>query len=169
MPSEYDIGLATPDDIPSILALQEPNLIERGGDLAVRQSEDWFRRAILDNSVVVARKSGEVVAYALGTSLAAKAHIPIIQAMLRVYPPPSDAYLYGPVCVAESERGKGLAAMLFKQLQIQMNGRPAMTFIRADNANSLRAHRKMGMKELGDFTAGGVAHIAFDYEGPKSA
>ncbi len=165
MPAEYDICLATPDDISGILALQEPNLVERGGGLSVRQNADWFRRAILDKSVVVARKNGQVVGYALGTSLAAKAHIPIIQAMLRVFPPPRDCYLYGPVCVGETERGNGIAAVLFKELQTHMNGRPAMTFIRADNPVSLRAHRKMGMNELGNFTANGVVHIAFEYGG----
>ncbi len=138
MPAEYDISLATPDDVPGILALQEPNLVERGGGLSVRQNADWFRRAILDKSVVVARSNGKVVGYVLGTSLAAKAHIPIIQAMLRAFPPPPDCYLYGPVCVAESERGKGLAVLLFKELQTHMNGRPTMTFIRADNLMSLK-------------------------------
>lgn len=165
MPAEYDISLATPDDVPGILALQEPNLVERGGGLSVRQNADWFRRAILDKSVVVARNNDKVVGYVLGTSLAAKAHIPIVQAMLRVFPAPPDCYLYGPVCVAESERRKGLAALLFKELQTHMNGRPAMTFIRADNAVSLRAHRKMGMTKLGNFTAEGVDYIALGYEG----
>jgi GNAT superfamily N-acetyltransferase len=78
----------------------------------------------------------------LGTSLAAQAHIAIIQAMLRTFPAPADCYLYGPVCVAETERGKGLAGALFKELQYHMRGRSAMTFIRADNDPSLRAHQK---------------------------
>jgi hypothetical protein len=42
MSSVYEISLATPDDIPGILALQEPNLIERGGGLTVRLTADWF-------------------------------------------------------------------------------------------------------------------------------
>ncbi len=108
-----------------------------------------------------------VCSYPLLT-LVAKAHIAIIQSILRVFPPPRDCYLYGPACVAESERGKGIAAVLFKELQTHMSGRPAMTFIRADNSISLQAHRKIGMKELGSFTADGVAHIALGYEGLKS-
>ncbi len=164
MPAEYDICFATPDDISGILALQDPNLVERGGGLSVRQNANWFRRAILDKSVVVARKNAKVVGYALGTSLEAKAHIPIIKAMLRIFPPPPDCYLYGPVCVAKSERGKGIAALLFNELQTHKNGRPAMTFIRADNAVSLRMHRKIGMNELGSFEADGIPHIAFSYE-----
>jgi hypothetical protein len=163
MITDYEISLATLDDIPGILTLQEPNLIERGGGLSVRQSADWFRHAILEKSVVVGRRNGKVVGYVLGTSLAAKAHIAIIQAMLRAFPAPPDCYHYGPVCVAETERGKGLALALFEVLQTQMGSRPAMTFVRADNAPSLRAHRKMGMRELGTFMSGGVPHIALTY------
>ncbi len=84
MTSEYDISLATPDDVSGIIALQELNLPANGGTLSVRQSADWFTRAILEKSVVVARRDGKVVGYVLGTSLAANAHIPIIQTMLSV-------------------------------------------------------------------------------------
>jgi hypothetical protein len=62
------------NDIPGILALQEPNLVERAGGLAVRQTAGWFRHAILEKSIVVSRRNGKVVGYVLGTSLAAKAH-----------------------------------------------------------------------------------------------
>src|SRR5262245_11572345 len=84
----------------------------------------------------------------------------IIQTMLRNFPPPPDCYLYGPVCVAETERGRGLAGALFRVLQAYMAGRPAMTFIRADNLPSLRAHRKMGMSKLGTFVSEDVSYIA---------
>ena len=163
MPTNYDICLGTPRDIPGILTLQEPNLVERGGGLSVRQTADWFRHLIHEKSLVVGRSDGKVVGYVAGTSLAIKAHIPIIEAMLRAFPPPPDCYVYDPVCVAESERGKGLAAALFKELQTYMNGRPAMTFIRADNGPSLQAHRKMGMSELGTFISEGVSYIALAY------
>ena len=127
---------------PASFALQEPNLPDRGGKLSVRLSEDWFKQAVADKSVVVGRRNDKVVGYVLGTSLAAKAHVPIIQAMLRAFPPPPNCYLYGPVCVAETERGKGLAGAMFKGLQTYMDGRPAMTFVTADNDLSLRAHDK---------------------------
>ena len=109
MASDYAISLATPDDFPGILALQEPNLPDSGGSLSVRLTEDWFKQAVADKSFVVGRRDDKVVGYVLGTSLAAKAHVPIIQAMLRAFPPLPNCYLYGPVCVAETERGKGLA------------------------------------------------------------
>src|SRR5664279_5853705 len=129
----YEISLATPDDIPGILAVQEPNLPDSGGSLSVRQTADWFKHAVLEKSVVVGRRDGKVVGYVLGTSLAAKAHIAIIQAMLRTFPAPPGCYHYGPVCVAETERGKGLALALFEVFQTQMGNRPAITFMRAEN------------------------------------
>src|SRR5215470_16933428 len=147
MTVDYDISLATPNDIPGILALQELNLPDSGGSLSVRLTEGWFKNAILEKSVVAGRRNSKVVGYVLGTSLAAKAHVGIIQSMLRAFPPPSDCCLYGPVCVGEAERGKGLAGALFEVLRTHMGNRPAMTFIRTDNAASRRAHRKMGMSE----------------------
>jgi hypothetical protein len=105
----YDISLATPADIAGTLALQEPNLPDSGGSLSVRLTADWFKNAILEKSVVAGRRNGKVVGYVLGTSLAAKAHVGIIQIMLRTFPPAPDCYLYGPVCVAVAERGKGFA------------------------------------------------------------
>ena len=159
----YDISLATLNDIPGILALQEPNLPENGGSLSVRQNADWFRKAIVDKSLVAGRRNGEVVGYVLGTSLAAQAHVAIVRTMLQTFPPPANCYLYVPVCVAETARGMGLAAALFKVLQTHMDGRPAMTFVRADNEPSLRAHRKMGMRDLGPFSNNGEQYIALSY------
>ena len=163
MTTDYEISLSTPNDIPGILALQEQNLPDSGGSLSVRQTADWFKNAILESSAIAGRRNGEVVGYILGTSLAEQAHVAIVQTMLRTFPPPADCYLYGPVCVAESERGKGLAGALFKVLQAHMGGRPAMTFVRADNEPSLRAHRKMGMRDLGPFLNRGEQYIALSY------
>jgi len=165
MTAGCEIALATPHDIPGIVTLQDPNVIDRGGGLSVRQTADWFRRTMSEMPLIVGRRDGKVVAYVLATSLAAKAHVPIVQAMLRAFPPPPDCYLYGPVCVDIGERGNGLAGRMFHELRSRLPGRPAMTFVRADNAPSLRAHRKMGMAELGSFTSEGMPHIAFGYSG----
>jgi L-amino acid N-acyltransferase YncA len=161
--TEYDISIATADDIPEILALQDPNVIDRGGGLSVRQSAQWFANTMAEMPLVVARRNGALVGYVLATSLAAKAHVPIVQAMLKAFAAPPGCYLYGPVCVAGTDRGKGLAGGMFEELRRHLPGRPAMTFIRADNEPSLRAHRRMGMRELGQFVARGEAHVAFAY------
>jgi Acetyltransferase (GNAT) family len=163
MIADYEISLAAPEDIPGIITLQDPNVIDRGGGLSVRQTADWFKRSMLEMPIIVGRRDGRVVGYVLSTSLAAKSHVAIVQAMLRSFPAPPDCYLYGPVCVADTERGKGLAGLMFEELRARLPGRPAMTFIRADNVPSLRAHRKMGMRELGSFMSEGIPHIALTY------
>ena len=165
MNADYEIVLGTPDDIPGVLMLQEANLPDNGGSLSVRRNADWFQSAILEKSLLICRRDGKVVGYVLGTSFGIKAPVAIIQSMLRAFPAPPDCYLYGPICVAETERGKGLASAMFKELRARLSGRPAMLFVRADNPSSLQAHRKMGMQELGTFDNEGVLYVALTYSG----
>ena len=163
MSARYETGLATNDDIPAILAMQELNLHENGGGLSVRQTADWFKRTMSEMPIVVSRHDGVVVGYALATSIAAKAHIGIFQTMLRAFPPPPNCYLYGPVCVAESHRGNGLAAMMYLEMRKRLPGRTAMSFVRSDNMPSLKANRKMGKQELGEFMHDGEPCIVFGF------
>ena len=98
----------------------------------------------------------------MGTSLAANAHIPIIQAMLCAFPRrPTVTFMvrfaWPKASVARASPARCLRARL--------PGRPAMLFVRADNAASLRAHQKMGMHDLGTFTNDGVSYIALTYSG----
>jgi RimJ/RimL family protein N-acetyltransferase len=164
MTAGHEIALATPDDISGILALQEQNLADRGGSLSVRLGADWFERAMLDMPLIVGRRDGRVVGYVVATAIAAQTHIPIVQAMLRQFPEPPDCFIQGPVCVAESERGKGLAGLMFAEMRAQLPGRVAITFIHSDNAASLRAHKKMGMRVLGEFDNAGERYTALANE-----
>ncbi len=157
------IDLAAPADIPGLLALQEPNLPEHGGSLSVRQTAEWFERTMAEMPLIVARRDGMVVGYMVTATLAAKTHVPIVQAMLSKFPAPPNCYSYGPVCVAQSERGLGVAGLMFAELCAQLPGRTAMTFIRSDNDASLRAHEKMGMRILGEFNSGGERYTALSY------
>jgi GNAT superfamily N-acetyltransferase len=75
----------------------------------------------------------------------------------------TSAYIYGPVCVADKERGHGLAAALFADLLARVPDRECFTFIRGDNTGSLRAHAKMGMRTVATFTLGDVDYIVVAY------
>jgi L-amino acid N-acyltransferase YncA len=162
---DYEIAPATRDDIPGILDLQEQNLKERGGTLSVRFTSHWFEAALSDSPVIVARKAGQIVGYLVSSSKAAQGHVPLIQAMLKAYAGAPDAYLYGPVCVAESERGYGVAGQLLLALRERLPGREGITFIRKDNTASLRAHAKMEMREVAEFVEGDVALVVVAYCG----
>jgi L-amino acid N-acyltransferase YncA len=161
--ANYETGLAATDDIPAILAMQDVNLHENGGGLSVRQTADWFRRTMSEMPIVVARRNGVAVGYALATSIAAKSHVGIVQTMLRAFPAPPSCYLYGSVCVAESERGNGLAAMMYQEMRKRLPGRMAMSFVRSDNMPSIRANRKMGKMELGEFMHDGETYLVFAF------
>src|ERR1017187_6157133 len=152
MAAEFDLGLATPQDIEGIPDLQEHNLPHRGGMLSDAMSRARIEAALNDMPVIVARRDGRVVGYLLAGSRESKAGVPIMQAMLRAYPGSPDAYMYGPICVAESKRGQGLAAAMFAALRARIPDREAITFIRSDNAVSLRVHRKLGMRPVAEFT-----------------
>jgi hypothetical protein len=162
--SGYEIRLAARDDVTGILDLQERNL--RGvGALSVRFSRDWFEAAISAMPIIVPRTGEQVVDYVVSTPLSAQAHDPIIQAMLRAYPGSSASYNYGPICVAESHCGRGLALAMFENLKVRLPGREGFTFIRRDNTASLNVHTKMGMSEVAEFTHAGVMYVVVAYVG----
>jgi L-amino acid N-acyltransferase YncA len=161
----YDIAPAAREDLSAILDLQEQNLRERGGALSVRFSRNWFEAVLGDMPIVVARKGGVLVGYLVSSSKAAQSHLPVVQAMLRAYPGASNAYVYGPICVAGSERGEGLPGLLMSALRLRLAGREGVTFIRRDNARSLRAHAKIGMRVVAEFADGDASFVVIAHSG----
>ncbi len=165
--ADYDIELATRDDVSGILDLQERNLSSRGGTLSVPFSRSWFETAIAGEQMIVARKNNLVVGYVVFSSFAAQAHVPLVKAMLDAYPARPGAYNYGPICVSENERGRGLAGAMFAALRQRLKGREGIAFIRRDNAASLLAHKKMGMQEVAEFTHDGAVFAVLAYGGDE--
>jgi L-amino acid N-acyltransferase YncA len=88
--------------------------------------------------------------------------------MLKVYSGTPNAYNYGPICVAESERGRGLAGAMFAALRARLPKREGVAFIRRDNPTSLLAHKKMGMQEVAEFTHDGLVYVVVAYGGPST-
>jgi predicted N-acetyltransferase YhbS len=152
-------------DIDGILDLQSRNSAASGGALSVAFSREWLAAALGAMPVMVARRTGPpVVGYALSSTFAAQAHVPIIRALSCVHCAPRDAFLYGPVCVAQSERGRGLAGRLFAALRGQLPGRPAVTFIRSDNVPSRKAHATMGLRRVAEFSHAGHAYLVMAWD-----
>jgi predicted GNAT superfamily acetyltransferase len=162
-PDLYEIAPAEFVDIVGILELQGENQADRGGALSVRLSFQWFEAARAEMPLIVARRDWSVVGYLVASSVQSQAHIPIVQGMLRAYPGAPDSYIYGPICVAASERGQGLPARMFAAQRARMGRRPCFTFIRRDNAVSLRAHAKIGFHEVATYMHDGVAQVVLAY------
>jgi len=165
MTDGYRISVATCDDIAGILELQERNLRKNGGVLSVPLSREWLREAIGGMPIVVARKGDQLVGYAVSSPLTAQSDDPILHAMLAAHPGLPGCYVYGPICVAGSERGKGVARAMFEALRARLPGREGFTFIRADNALSRTVHAGLGMREAATFSVGGVDYVVVAYLG----
>ncbi|MEE4377630.1 MAG: GNAT family N-acetyltransferase [Candidatus Competibacteraceae bacterium] len=160
-----EISRATQADLDGILELQSANQPENGGSLSANLPRSRIAIMMNDMPLIVARCDGRIIGFLMTSSRAMNADVPIISTMLAAYPATDDAYVYGPICVAEQERGKGLAQAMFAQLRRLEPRREGILFIRQDNPASLRAHGKMGMHEVACFEFNGVDHNVFSYFG----
>jgi len=163
--SGVTIGRATEADLDDIMELQAANQPERGGMLSASLSRTRVAELVLRRPLIVARRSGRVVAFLMNSTREMNDNIPIIRAMLDAYPGTADAYVYGPICVKEEERGRGLAQAMFTELRRLERGREGILFIRRDNPASLRAHTKMGMREVAGSVLGDIDYVVLAYVG----
>lgn len=165
--SHYEtvVGRADENDLDGILELQAANQMAKGGSLSASLPRDRVAAMMEQMPLIVARREGHVTGFLMTTTREMNADLPIVQAMFAAYHGTPDAYVYGPICVGEQERGKGLAQRMFADLRSREPGREGVLFIRKDNEPSLRAHLKMGMKEVGAFPFNGFDYAVFSYFG----
>lgn len=162
---DVEIDTLRADDIDGVLALQEANQAEYGGTLSARMPRRFFAAALDGMPVIVARREDRVVGFLVSSPKHPPPEAPVMRAMLRAWPGGDDAYSYGPICVAAEERGRGVAAAMFAALRALLPGREGILFIRTDNAASLRAHAKMGMRQVATFEHGGATMLVLAYVG----
>jgi predicted GNAT superfamily acetyltransferase len=160
-----DVGTATERDLDGILELQAANQPERGGLLSAELPRSRVAEMMRAMPLIVARRNGRVVAFLMNSPREMNDDVPIIRAMLDAYPGTPDAYVYGPICVSEEERGKGLAQAMVAELRRLEPSREGVLFIRRDNSASVRAHTKMGMREVADFVFDGKDFVVLSYVG----
>lgn len=165
--SRIDIRKARKGDLPGILKLQKANQLAQGGSLAAELAAEQIELMMADMPQVIACRGDEVVGFLMTTSqkISRKRPLLIIDKTLEAYPwADEDAYIYGPVCVSDSERGKRLAQLMFAKLLDLEPDRQGVLFIRGDNEASLRAHRRMGMSKVGEFTLNAAVFQVFVYK-----
>ena len=146
-----EIGRATEEDLDGILALQAENQPGRGGRLSASFPRSLIAEIMRHTPVIVSRLNGCVTGYLVTSTREMNAGIPIIDAMLAAYSGAPASHVYGPICVAAEQRGKGLAQAMFAELRRWEPEREYILFVRRDNPASLRAHAKMGMCEVAGF------------------
>lgn len=159
------VSRAVADDIDGILDLLARNQPDRGGTLSASFTRPQLAAMIAAMPVIAARRGGNVIGFLLVYAPRPDESPPIIRAMLAAYPGGPDAYVYGPICVDAAERGKGIAQAMFAELRRLLPGREGILLIRRDNPASLRAHAKMGVREVGSFAFNGRDHVVLAYVG----
>lgn len=142
---------ASADDAESVGALLMANSADKGGSLTGEWSPQIVARWIARGGAIIVAEDGPTLLGALLADEKAHATAPVVRKMIETYSGADTAYVYGPVCVAEGGRGKGILEALYRAAQSLFTGREAILFIRADNARSLRAHEKLGMHVAGEF------------------
>lgn len=160
-----EIGLACEADVPGIHALMLANVAANGGRLSASFSPAEILAMQQTLPMIVARREGLVVGFLMASSREAGGGIPIIRTMLEAYRGAENAYVYGPICVDSTLRGRGLAQAMFAELRRRLPGREGILFVRQDNEASLRAHRKMGLREVAEFDFRDCVHSVFAYGG----
>jgi hypothetical protein len=165
MIEQINIKVATTIDVEGILKLQSANQASQGGTLSGEMSQDQIQEMMSDMPQIVAVVNDEIVGFLLTTSQAMheKRNVPIVDAMFASYGGTADSYIYGPVCVSNNQRGKGLAQLMFKELLHQEPNREGILFIRGDNEASLRAHEKMGIHKVSSFSFNNAEFDVFAY------
>jgi GNAT superfamily N-acetyltransferase len=152
---------AVVDDAEAISALLMANGVEQGGalygDWSIGVVTGWIKSGAL---IVVASQGSRLIGV-LFTSEKAQASAPPVLAMLKVWPGRDDAYIYGPVCVDRHTRGTGVLQALYAEVVRRLPGREAILFINGLNGRSLRAHVKLGFKDVSSFRLEGQEYLVF--------
>jgi L-amino acid N-acyltransferase YncA len=159
-----EVRRAQSEDLAGVVDLQDRNLYQNvsekergGGFLSNRFSEEQFAAINADVSVVVALEDSRVVGFLCGSDMKAMADNPLVKSMISA---DSGALSFettclgGPVCVDESQRGKGVMAKLYDSLVSQLHGtryKDIAVFISDVNVASIKAHEKVGFAVVNTF------------------
>ena len=164
-----DIKIATIQDLDGIIELQKANQTSQGGTLSGQLTADQIQEMMIDMPQIIAVADNEIVGFLLTTSQTVnnKRKVPIVDAMSASYSGSDDSYIYGPICVSQNQRGKGLAQLMFQELLRLEPNREGILFIKSDNEASLKAHEKMGMNKVSRFTFNDANFDVFAYLFPS--
>lgn len=166
--SEFKIELAERfEDLKAIHTLQKRNLaknisveeIKSQGFVTVDHELGLLERMNKPFPHIIARLNEQVIGYALVMTKDLKNEIPILVPMFEkinsiiykgVSLENSSYVVMGQVCIDKPHRGKGLFARLYSRMQTELcsNFQYIITEISPSNTRSIRAHNKIGFKEI---------------------
>ena len=178
------IALATPADIPQVLALQSQYLVTNLSPEARLQGfvTTPFTVAQLTDIIaqsglwVAKNETDTVIAYLFAGSWAYFSQWAIFNVMTARFPPltfnhipitTENSFQYGPICIHETYRGTGLLRHIFEAMRCQMQFKYplSLTFINTINTRSMTAHiNKLQWQIIDEFSynANNYKILAFD-------
>jgi L-amino acid N-acyltransferase YncA len=179
------------DDLEGILALQRSNLeanltpakVSAQGFVTVRHVLELLRDMNHAEAHVVAKAEERVIGYALVMTPSFRERIPILAPLFERLertlcagkPVAQRAYfVMGQVCVDKDFRGRGVFPGIFQHMRTLYNPRYdlVVTEVSLRNPRSMRAHEKVGFRELVRYTNARKEEwslIAWDWKAPVTA
>jgi len=150
MTNSIRIKVATINDLDGIIKLQTVNQTSQGGTLSEGLTAHQIQEMMTDMPQIIAIINNEIVVFLLTTSQTINNNhkVPIGDTMSASYTGSPDSYIYGPICVSQNQRVKGLAQLMFQELLKLEPNREGILFIKSDNLASIKAHQKMGIHKV---------------------
>lgn len=157
-------------DFEGMVKLQDLNLVSKISD---EQKKDGFLSAAFsaaqfesmdnDGCVIVGLDADEVKAFLCASTPMFNLPFPLPSAMIERFPvidfkgkklSQMQTIITGPVCIDESWRGKGVIERLYEALYQELHGEynAAVVFVSVENPRSIKAHERLGMTVVDEFT-----------------
>ena len=175
---QLNIRLATCEDYPHILALQDSNYIDnlqdfqrKDGFLSAKMTDEQLAAIAKSLGIAVARETEAFLGFFCVSRPEHWQPDSIVHSLLhclktdlhdtRVIDPESYC-IFGPMCLSASARGKGVLKKLYEYAVANLNGRfaAAVGFISTENPRSLGAMSKLDWQPVGRFKWGGRQYHA---------
>ena len=164
------LEIAKLSDIDGVLALQELNLVtnltveeKKSGFVTTPFSIKQLTYVINNEGLFIAKDNNKIIAYLFAESWDYFSQYPIFEYMISLFPKlefqdfevnSTSSFQYGPICIAQEYRGKGLIKSLFEFMRIHIVKKYplSLTFINKINIPSLKAHiEKLKWTVIADF------------------
>ena len=158
MTDKITFEIAQLNDIDGVLALQELYLVanlseeeKAAGFVTTPFTIPQLQEVIQKQELFIAKDDNKIVAYIFGGSWDFFKQWPIFEYMSSLLPELEflefditqfNSFQYGPICIHQEYRGKGLIASFFEFMRIAMLQKYplALTFINTINIPSIKAH-----------------------------
>jgi hypothetical protein len=181
-----EVRRATPGDIPGVLRLQAACFVgnlrpeeREGGFLSAEFTAGQLEDIAKEGWLIVGLDGDQIVGFLCAAGCAYYGRFPMLEALIRQFPgirldgmlfESSRAFIYGPVCIDPSRRGRGLLLSLYRELlkSVATSADHGIALISKRNCSSFQAHvRKLGMTPVGNYTFAGREYNIVAFQVPN--